>query len=173
MLKKTVTYKDFNDEEVTEDLYFHLSKAELVELELSHKGGLTEQLKRILEAEDGKAIVTEFKNILLSSYGQRSEDGKRFIKNQALRDEFESSEAYSTIFIELVTDAEEAARFIQGIIPVDLAEEAAKVAAGPVAVPDSDPEPRTITQAELVAMSKEDLEALNPQIASGEVKVLE
>lgn len=171
MLKKTVTYVDFNGDQVTEDLYFHLSKAEIVELELSQKGGLSEQLKRIVESEDGKAIISEFKNILLSSYGKRSEDGKRFIKTQALRDEFESSEAYSTIFMELVTDAGVAAEFVQGIIPNDLAEEAAKVAAGPVAVPD--PEPRTITRAELVAMPKAELDALDAQIASGEVKVLD
>lgn len=173
MLKKTVTYVDFNGDEVTEDLYFHLSKAEIVALELSEKGGLSEQLKRIVAAEDGKAIISEFKNILLSSYGKRSEDGKRFIKNQAIREEFESSEAYSTIFMELVMDAGVAAQFVKGIVPTDLAEEAAKVVAGPVAVPDPTPEPRTITRAELVAMPKTELEALDAQIASGEVKVLD
>lgn len=170
MLKKTITYVDFNDEEVTEDFYFHLSKAELVELELSFQGGLTEQLKRIMDANDGKAIIAEFKNIILSSYGQRSSDGKRFVKTQALREEFESTEAYSTIFMELVTDAAAAAAFVQGIIPADLAEEAAKVVAGPVAVPDPSPEPRTLTQAELVAMPKEELDA---KLASGEVKIAE
>ena len=140
MLKKSITYVDFNGDETTEEFYFHMSKAELVELELSYQGGLTEQLKRILDAEDAKAIISEFKNIILSSYGQRSSDGKRFVKTQALRDEFESTEAYSTLFMELVTDAEKAAEFVQGIIPSDLAEEAAKVAAGPVAVPDPEPE---------------------------------
>ena len=83
MLKKTITYEDFNGDKVSEDFFFHLSKAELVELELSHKGGLSEALKRIVESEDGKAIIAEFKNIILSSYGQRSDDGKRFVKNQA------------------------------------------------------------------------------------------
>lgn len=139
MLKKSITYVDFNGDETTEEFYFHMSKAELVELELSYQGGLTEQLKRILDAEDSKAIISEFKNIILSSYGQRSSDGKRFVKTQALRDEFESTEAYSTLFMELVTDAEKAAEFVQGIIPSDLAEEAAKVAR-PVAVPDPEPE---------------------------------
>ena len=139
MLKKSITYTDFNGDETTEDFYFHMSKAELVELELSYRGGLTEQLKKILDAEDGKAIISEFKKIILGAYGQRSPDGKRFVKTQAIRDEFESTEAYSTLFMELVTDAERAAEFIQGIIPSDLAEEAAKVA-GPVAVPDPEPE---------------------------------
>ena len=70
MLKKTITYEDFNGDTVSEDFFFHLSKAELVELELSHEGGLSEALKRIVEAEDGKGIIAEFKNIILSSYGQ-------------------------------------------------------------------------------------------------------
>ena len=87
MLKKTITYEDFNGEEVSEDFFFHLSKAELVELELSHEGGLSESLQRIVAAQDGKSIIAEFKNILLTSYGQKSADGKRFIKNQQLREE--------------------------------------------------------------------------------------
>lgn len=175
MLKKTITYTDFNDEEVSEDFFFHLSKAELVELEMSHKGGLEAAIKRIAEAEDGKAIVAEFKNIILSSYGQRSEDGRRFVKNQALRDEFESTEAYSTLFMELVTDADKAAEFVRGVIPQDLAEEAAKVAAAPpVLVPEPPSEVkevRVLTRAELLAMSSEEIEKVNEQIASGAVKV--
>jgi hypothetical protein len=82
VLKKRITYEDFNGEEVTEELYFNLSKAELVELELSRPGGMQEHLQKIVESEDGKAIITEFKELILMSYGQRSEDGKRFIKNQ-------------------------------------------------------------------------------------------
>lgn len=139
MLKKTITYVDFNGDEVSEDFYFHLSKAELVELELSYKGGLQEAIKRIIDAEDGKAIIAEFKNIILSSYGQRSDDGRRFIKNQALRDEFESTEAYSTLFMELVTDADKAAEFVRGVIPKDLAEETAKLVEK-APVPSGEPE---------------------------------
>lgn len=168
MLKKTITYVDFNGDEVSEDFFFHLSKAELVELELSHEGGLTEQLKRIVEAEDGKAIVAEFKNIILGSYGERSPDGKRFIKNQTIRDEFESTEAYSTLFMELVTDAEKAAEFVQGIIPKDLSEEAARMIA-PVPEPSEEPkEPRKVTRAEMVQMPMEELEKVKADIASGE-----
>ena len=135
MLKKTITYTDFNGDEVSEDFFFHLSKAELVELELSYKGGLQEAIKRIVAAEDGKAIIGEFKKIILGSYGQRSDDGRRFIKNQTLRDEFESTEAYSTLFMELVTDADKAAEFVRGVIPKDLVEETAKVVAVAPAAP--------------------------------------
>lgn len=129
MLKKTITYTDFNDEEVSEDFFFHLSKAELVELEMSHEGGMSEALQRIVDAEDGKSIVAEFKSIILGAYGKKSADGRRFVKNQQIREEFESSEAYSTLFMELVTDAAAAAEFMNGIIPQGMAEEAAKVTA--------------------------------------------
>lgn len=145
MLKKTISYTDFNGDDVSEDFYFHLSKAELVELELSYKGGLEAAIKRIVEAEDGKAIIGEFKKIILSSYGQRSEDGKRFIKNQTLRDEFESTEAYSTLFMELVTDADKAAEFVRGVIPKDLVEETTKLTAVAPASPE-EPTGEAITE---------------------------
>lgn len=125
MLKQTVTYTDFNGEEVTEDLYFHLSEAELVEMELSHEEGLSTALQRIIDTEDGKEIIKEFKAILLGSFGKKSPDGKRFVKNAQIREEFESSEAYSTFFMSLVTDAGVASDFINGVMPRKLVEAAA------------------------------------------------
>lgn len=171
MLKKTIQYTDFNNEEVSEDFFFHLSQAELVELELSHKGGLSESLQKIIAAEDGKAIMTEFKNIILKSYGKRSEDGKRFIKNQELRDEFESSEAYSVLFMELVTDADKASEFVNGIVPKGLAEQAAKLSAVPPIAKDTVTEPIVVTRAELLEMSQEDLAKTQERIEAGEVKL--
>lgn len=163
MLKKTITYTDFNDEEVSEDFFFHLSKAELVELEMSQQGGLSQWLENVVQAEDGKAIIAEFKKIILSAYGQRSPDGKRFAKNQQLRDEFESSEAYSVLFMELVTDASVASEFVNGVIPKGMADDAAKVVAL-ASVPEEKVEPVIVTRAELVAMSQEDFEALGENI---------
>jgi hypothetical protein len=187
VLKKAITYEDFNGERVTEEFFFHLSKAELIELELSHDGGLSESLQRIIAAEDGKAIIAEFKNIILTSYGQRSPDGRRFIKNQQLRDEFESTEAYSELFMQLVTDTEEAILFINGIVPAGMAEQAAAtLAAVPsskdLMIPEPEPEPevevklddvevRLVTQADVAAMSQEEIDALGAQIARGEVKL--
>ncbi len=172
MLKKTITYEDFNGETVSEDFFFHLSKAELVELELSHDGGLSASLKRIVDAEDGKAIVAEFKNSILSSYGKRSDDGKRFIKNQALRDEFESTEAYSSLFMELVMDTDAAIEFINGIIPAGMAEDVAKVTSADLkAVEDPKPEQKVVTREELVAMSQDEMKELVPKINSGEVTI--
>ena len=176
MLKKTITYKDFNEQEVSEDFFFHLSKAELVELEMSHDGGLSDSLKRIVEAEDGKGIIAEFKNIILSAYGVRSSDGRRFTKNQQLREEFESTEAYSELFMELVTNTDSAIEFINGVIPQGMAEEAAKL----TAAPDLKPVEETVkvlapvtmvTRAEMDEMSQDELRALGVKLSSGEVKL--
>lgn len=175
MLKKSVTYTDFNGEEVTEDFFFHLSKAELVELEMSHHGGLSEALKKIIASEDGKSIIAEFKKIILGSYGKRSDDGKRFIKSQELRDEFESTEAYSTLFMELVTNTESAVEFINGIIPAGMAEEAAKIAQNEIkpelaAVPQPPiPQPKILTRAEFDNLTTEEINGLWPRIQAGEV----
>jgi hypothetical protein len=128
VLKKTITYKSFDGEqEFTEDFYFHLSKAELVELETSRPGGLSEWVKQIVKTEDVNQIVPEFKKLLLMTYGKRSDDGRRFIKNQQLRDEFASTEAFSELFIELVSDADKAAAFVNGILPSGLEEQVAKM----------------------------------------------
>lgn len=122
MLKKDITYKTLDGETVTETFYFNLTKADLVELQLSEQGGLQEHLARIVAAEDGKAIIAEFKKILQMSYGQKSPDGKRFIKNDQLWEDFRGTEAYSELFMELVTDADAAARFINAVIPQDMVE---------------------------------------------------
>ena len=182
MLKKTITYTNFNDEEVSEDHFFHLSKAELVELEMSHQDGLSEALKAIIEAQDGKAIISEFKKIILGAYGKKSADGKRFVKTQELRDEFESSEAYSTLFMELVTDADKAAEFVNGIVPQGLAEDAAKVTqlrAAPEPssekkkVDESTGEPTVVTRAAIAEMSKDELKVLGEQLTTGKAIIAE
>lgn len=138
MLKKTITFEDFNGDTVTEDHYFHLSKADLVELEVSHKGGLSTWIQNIVTSEDGKAMMEEFKRLLLTSYGKKSEDGRRFIKNEQLREDFLSSPAYDSLFMELVTDAEKAAAFINSIIPKGLDEEVAKMQGSTNAADEAD-----------------------------------
>ena len=126
MLKKTITYVDYNDVERTEDYYFNLSKAELMEMELSIAGGLSETRDKIIKTKDTPSLVKIFKELVLKAYGVKSPDGKRFIKSDELREEFSQTEAYSQLFMELATNAEAAAAFVNGIIPADLAKETAK-----------------------------------------------
>lgn len=128
MLKKTITYIDYNGTERTEDFYFNLSKAEITEMEMGVKGGLTETITRIVAAQDSPAIIKIFKDLILKAYGVKSPDGKRFEKSEELSTEFAQTEAYSNLFMELAFDANKAAEFINGIVPADLAKEAAKEA---------------------------------------------
>lgn len=117
MIKKTITYVDYNDVERTEDFYFNLSKAELMEIEMSTSGGLVEMINRIVAAQDAPAIIKVFKDLILKAYGVKSLDGKRFEKSDKLRTEFEQTEAYSQLFMELSTDADAASKFVNGIMP--------------------------------------------------------
>jgi len=117
MLKKTMTYTDYDGNERTEDFYFNLSKAEILEMELGISGGLENFLQRIINAKDVPELASIFKKIILKAYGVKSDDGKRFIKSQELTDEFVSTEAYSDLYTELCTNADSAAAFVNAIIP--------------------------------------------------------
>lgn len=116
MIKKTFTYTDFDGNSVEEEYYFHLSKAELMEMELSAYGGLELLIKRLIEEKNSEEIVKIFKKIILSSVGQKSYDGKRFIKNDEIRTNFYQTEAYSQLFCDLVQNADHASEFINAVI---------------------------------------------------------
>lgn len=131
MLKKTITYTDYNGVERTEDFYFNLSKAELMEMELSTTGGLAESIKRVVDAKDAPAIIKVFKDLVLKAYGEKTPDGKRFVKSDEIAEAFSQTEAYSILFMELATDADAAAKFVNGIVPADMA---AQAAASPMAL---------------------------------------
>lgn len=119
MLKKTVTYEDYNGEERTEDFYFNLSKVECMELEFGYNGGetLSGSIRTLMNAGDVGKIIETIKSILLKSYGVKSPDGKRFVKNDDVCTAFEESPAFEQIYWELVTDVDKAADFIGGIAP--------------------------------------------------------
>lgn len=118
MLKKTITYKDFTGEQTTEDFYFNLTKAELIELEVSAQGNsLSAWLEKITRAQNGAEIIGTFKKIIETAYGVKSADGRRFIKSPEIVAEFKSTVAYSDLFMELSTDAEEGAKFVNGLMP--------------------------------------------------------
>lgn len=117
MLKKTITYTDYNGNERTEDFYFNLTQAEVAEMEMSTSGGLSEMITRIVAAQDHPQIIKIFKDLILRAYGEKSPDGKRFVKSKELSDEFSQTEAYSQLFMELATDADAASKFVNAIVP--------------------------------------------------------
>lgn len=181
MLKKTITYENpFTNEQVSEEHYFHISKADLVEMEMEEHNvtyvkdgetltGMQAKLQRIVDSQDGKAIMQEIKDIIRRSYGKK--EGDRFIKTQAIWDDFASTEAYSQLFFELCTNAEEAAGFMTGVIPGNLEQISAEIRtqAEKAALTNGDvkseediqveTEPRTLSEAEVVAMDSAELKS--------------
>ena len=125
MLKKIITYTDYNSVERTEPFYFNLSKAELMEMELGVTGGMTEMLDKIIAAKDAPSLMKTFKEMIMKAYGVKSDDGKRLIKSEELSIAFTQTEAYSVLFMELITDDKAAADFVNGIIPNEIQTEVA------------------------------------------------
>ena len=125
MLKKLITYTDYNGVERTEPFYFNLSKAELMEMELGVTGGMTEMLNKIIAAKDAPSLMKTFKEMIMKAYGVKSDDGKRLIKSEELSIAFTQTEAYSVLFMELITDDKAAADFVNGIIPNEIQAEVA------------------------------------------------
>ena len=123
MIKETITYTDYNGVERKEDFYFNLTQAEIMEMEMSTKGGLAELIQRIVAAQDQPAIIKIFKDLIIKAYGVKSLDGKRFMKSPELIDEFVQTEAYSQLFMKLATDADAAAKFVNGVVPADMAKQ--------------------------------------------------
>lgn len=124
MLKKTITYTDYNDVERTEDHYFNLSKAEIVMMENSVIGGMKQRLEKIVQSQDNVEIMEVFKDLIRRSYGVKSDDGRRFIKSEAIYMEFEQTEAYSELVLELLGNPDKASEFINAILPKGLLQEA-------------------------------------------------
>ena len=120
MYVKEMEYTDFNGAKRKEKFYFNLTKAEILDLELGKAGGLTEYIKKIIEAQDTPTIMALFKSLLLKSYGVKSDDGRRFIKNDEVRAEFEQTQAFSDLYILLALNDEEAAKFVNAIVPSDM-----------------------------------------------------
>lgn len=117
MLKKTITYKDYNGVERTEDFMFNLTKAEILEMQLTKDGGMDAAIKKIVDAKDAPEIMKVFKDLILKSYGIVSDDGRRFIKSKEISDSFAQTEAFSMLFMELATDTDAASAFVNGIVP--------------------------------------------------------
>ncbi len=122
MYKKLMTYEDFDGNERTEELYFNLTEQEVTEYQLSHNGGITTLINRIIQAQDWKSMVEYWKEFILMCYGVKSDDGRRFIKNDTVREEFASTNAFSDLFMLLSTDDNEAAKFVNNVLPKKMRE---------------------------------------------------
>ena len=164
MLKKSITYENLNGETVTETHYFHLSKAELIELELSHEGGFDTYLKRLVEAGNGADIVNEMKKLILMSYGTKSEDGRKFDKTEEMVDEFKKTEAWSALFMEIATETGKAVEFVKGLMPAGIEKELDQLLASQEAAeepedtrPAWEKEDRDPTTQELANMDRKEL----------------
>jgi len=126
MIKKTVTFTDFDGNKRTEDFYFHLTEQELTEWELSVDGGLSGVLTRIVNSQDTKTLIGIFKDLLIKSYGVKTPDGRGFVKNEEVLNNFTCTQAFSDIYMELATDDKAAAEFVNGVMPAGLADKANK-----------------------------------------------
>ena len=126
MLKKTITYTDYDGKTRTEDFYFHLSKTDIVMLETSVDGGFQQVLETIAKTNDTNAIIREFKKVIHVSYGEKSADGRQFNKSEEISRAFEATPAYDQLFYEMITDTEKAIEFIKGILPADVSKEVEK-----------------------------------------------
>lgn len=168
MLEKNITYTDYNGETVTEKFCFSLNKAELIEMELTTQDGVREQMTRLLAEDDKAEILKIFKKVLLDSIGRRSEDGRLFIKNDKIREEFEASPAFGDMLVEFYSNENAMADFLVAIVPSDLAEAVAK-GVETVELPDGTKDTVATekaktwdqyTRQELVEMSSEDFNKL-------------
>ena len=124
MIKKTITFTDYNGEQKTRDYYFNLNKAELMRMEMSVNGGFTEKINRVVASQNAPEIIAIFEDLIQKSYGVKTAEGG-FIKRKEDLEAFMATEAYSELFMELATDADKAAEFVNGIVPADIAKQAA------------------------------------------------
>lgn len=129
MLKRTVTYTDYNGIERTETFYFHYTEAEILDMEMSVEGGLAERIQRIIDAKDQTSLMKEIKKFVLDAYGVKSDDGRRFMKNDEIRTAFVENPAYSEIWLELLSDENIASAFVNQVVPENMKDKLASLAA--------------------------------------------
>jgi hypothetical protein len=153
MLKKSITYKNLDGEDITGDFYFHLSEADIAEMELEAKGGLETHLRKIVAEENRAEIIAAFKNIIGKAYGRRNEDGVRFEKSSEITKAFMETDAYSVLFISFFRDANSLTEFVKGCLPKSVVE---RINAAPAALEQADV-PLPAKKKDLVEYSMEEL----------------
>jgi hypothetical protein len=153
MLKREIKYEDFNENQTSEICYFNISKPEIIMLEAQYDGGFGNFLQRLLEAKNESQLVNQFKEIILMAYGEKTEDGKHFLKSEELKKQFSQSAAYNQLFMELASDPDALLEFIRGVFPKDVVVEidqaqidALKKQQGLVAVPQPEPTTANVPQ---------------------------
>ena len=129
MIKKTITYKDYNGIERTESFYFHFNEAEILDMEMSVEGGFAERVQKIIDAKEQTQLLKVIKKFVIDAYGVKDPEGRRFIKSDDVKNAFLECPAYSAIFMELVTNDEVAAEFVNGVIPEGMKEKFAEIVA--------------------------------------------
>ena len=117
MLKERIKYTDYDGNEREEDFYFNLNETECAELNWSVGGGLQAFIQKIIDERDQTKIIAYFKEFLLKSYGEKSLDGKRFMKSEEISKAFSETEAFNVLFIKLGSDADYAAKFVEQVLP--------------------------------------------------------
>jgi len=161
VLKKTITYKNLDGDEVTRDFYFNMTKMELAEMEVLKEGGFRQHLERIMKAQDRREVLTTFKELIAATVGRRSDDGERFEKSPQITNEFMQTDAYSELIISFFSDANAAVEFISGIMPKDLVDKVdmAKIMAEPLVL-ESGPKEEPPAKKKLEDYTLEELVAL-------------
>lgn len=124
MIKQSITYQDADGRSCTEDFYFNLTKAEILEMEVSHAGGYAESMKFLVDSKDQQGILRVIKELILKAYGERTDVSRHFVKKPEFAEAFSHTEAYSTLFMELFQDAVKAAAFFEGLMPADMVAQA-------------------------------------------------
>ena len=117
MYKITETYTDYDDNQRTEDFYFNYSEAELTDLQFSVSGGLAGMIDKIIKTNDMPKLVELFRELIQKAYGEKYNDGRRFMKSPELTKEFTETVAYSQIYMRLATDSKAAQEFINKVVP--------------------------------------------------------
>lgn len=117
MFKHTVKYVDFDGNNREEDLYFHLSPAEMTQFEYSVKGGMRNLLEKAIKDQDGPTLMQFFVRIVEMAYGRKTNDGRRFEKSREIYDDFAQTNAYNALFMELVTDENFTKKFVDAVFP--------------------------------------------------------
>ena len=131
MFKKTIKYVDYKGNEREEDFYFNITKSELVEMELAQKGGMSEYLEKITKAQTKDELVLWFKKIILKAYGEKSDDGRRFMKSEEISKAFSETEAFNQLYMELIVDEKKAAEFVNAVVPEFTEEELGQLSEKP------------------------------------------